>query len=94
MIKYFLLFAVFFLPFSANAASDPCSYFEKEIEASFKSYLRVKNGNDKSPTSFNIVGAGSDALQNLNHQIQIYKNLNCDVQVLKQNMSSAVQKRK
>ena len=90
MLKYglFLAIALFSLP--ANAASETCSYFASNIETSFESYIRAKNSTIKqtgSSVNFNIIGVENDALQNLNNHIQIYRNLNCDVKILRQDMN-------
>ena len=86
MLKYCLFCALVLLSFPANAASETCSYFAKEIQISFETYLRTKNSNNNGNTSFNIVGAGSDSLQILDNQIQIYRNLGCDVKTLQLDM--------
>ncbi len=90
MLKYSLFLVVLFLSFPANAASETCSYFAKNVQTSFNNYMHAKKSTIKqtgSSVNFNIIGVENDALQNLNNHIQIYRNLNCDVNILRQNMS-------
>lgn len=91
MLKICLCLAVVFisLPRPAHAADQTCSFFAQQVQTSFDDYLKVKNAGIKrkgSSVSFNIVGVENDALQNLNNKIQIYKNLDCDVKALRQDM--------
>ena len=90
MFKYCLFLTVVFLSFPAHAASETCSYFSNNVQTSFENYIRAKNSTIKqtgSSVNFNIIGVENDALQNLNNHIQIYRNLNCDVKILLQDMN-------
>ena len=89
-LKYCLFLTVVFLSFPTNAASETCSYFAKNVETSFENYIRAKKSTIKqtgSSVNFNIIGVENDALQNLNNHIQIYRNLNCDLKILRQDMN-------
>ena len=92
MLKLCLLLGVVVMSFPGNAMAETCSFFAQQVQTSFDDYIRVKNSSAKqagSSASFNIVGAENDVLQNLNNKIQIYRNLNCDVNTLRQGMENA-----
>ena len=72
-------------PLPANAASKACAYFASNVQASFNNYVRVKNLQAKKSNlsiRFEDNTIEDGALQNLNNHIQIYRNLNCDVQII------------
>ena len=90
MLKYGLFLAVALFSLPANAASETCSYFSNNVQTSFENYIRAKNSTIKqkgSSVNFNIISVENDALQNLNNHIQIYRNLNCDLKILRQDMN-------
>lgn len=89
MLKICLFLAVVFISFPTNASDETCSFFTQKIQASYGDYIKVKNTTGKragSSVSFDIVGIENHALQNLNNNIQIYRNLDCDVGALRQDM--------
>ena len=97
MQRLCLFCAIIFMSFPAHAADEACEFFAQNVQTSFDDYLRAQNSVIKqkgSSINFNIIGVENDALQNLNNKIQIYRNLDCDVKILRENMNNIPDGRK